>query len=97
VRPITLAIIWYLVSSAICFVSYGLDKHAARRGAGNRTPETTLLVLGLIGGWPGGLLAQRLFRHKTQKTPFQVKFWIGVLTHVVIVWTILNTQNGVGQ
>jgi uncharacterized membrane protein YsdA (DUF1294 family) len=93
----TLAIIWYLVISTICFVAYGLDKHASRRGSGNRTPEATLLVLGLIGGWPGGLLAQRLFRHKTQKTPFQVKFWIGVQTHVVIVWTILNTQNGVGQ
>ena len=90
--PITFSISWYLVCSIICFVAYGLDKRAARRGTSNRTPETTLLALGLIGGWPGGLLAQRFFRHKTQKTPFQVKFWIGVVVHAGIVSMILSSN-----
>jgi uncharacterized membrane protein YsdA (DUF1294 family) len=33
----------------------------------------------LLGGWPGALLAQDLFRHKTSKTVFQAMFWCTVL------------------
>jgi len=63
----------YAITSLTCFVAYVLDKSAARHG-GWRTPERTLLVLGLVGGWPGALLAQQWLRHKTSKRPFQRMF-----------------------
>jgi uncharacterized membrane protein YsdA (DUF1294 family) len=44
-----------------------------------------LLLLGLFCGWPGGLLAQRLLRHKSSKTSFQVKFGLTVLLNVALV------------
>jgi uncharacterized membrane protein YsdA (DUF1294 family) len=31
-------------------------------------------VLGLIGGWPGALIAQQLFHHKSRKASFQAAF-----------------------
>ena len=64
----------YAVASMAAFVAYGMDKSAARRQL-RRTPERTLHALGLAGGWPGALIAQSLFRHKTRKQPFQAVFW----------------------
>ena len=73
----------YAVASAACFIAYALDKSAARQGR-RRTPERTLLLLGLAGGWPGGLAAQRLLRHKSSKTSFLVKFWLTVIVNLAL-------------
>jgi uncharacterized membrane protein YsdA (DUF1294 family) len=67
----------YAGASLLCFIAYWQDKRAAERGA-QRTPERTLLLLGLAGGWPGGLLAQQVFRHKTVKASFLAKYWLTV-------------------
>ena len=80
---------WYFCASLACFIAYARDKRAAVTGR-RRTPERTLLLLGLIGGWPGGLLAQRLVRHKSSKTSFQVKFWLTVALHVAAMATVLT-------
>ena len=72
----------YAVTSLSCFVAYAIDKSAARKG-GWRTPERTLLLLGLVGGWPGGLLAQQWLRHKSAKRSFQAMFWATVAANVV--------------
>jgi len=71
----------YLVTSLSCFVAYAIDKSAARNGSW-RTPERTLLLLGLVGGWPGGVLAQQWLRHKTSKRSFQRMFWVTVVVNV---------------
>ncbi|MBW9108902.1 DUF1294 domain-containing protein [Microbacterium trichothecenolyticum] len=64
----------YGAASVVAFAAYGIDKVAARRQA-NRISEQTLLVLGLVGGWPGALVAQQVFRHKTRKRSFRRAFW----------------------
>ncbi len=64
----------YLLTSALAFLAYGLDK-AAAIGGNWRIPEVFLHLLGLAGGWPGALLARRVFRHKVRKTSFQIAFW----------------------
>ena len=74
----------YVAASVLGFVLYRVDKTAAIRG-GRRTPEDTLLVVGLIGGWPGALVAQRLLRHKCSKTSFQVLFWTSVALNGVVL------------
>ena len=77
----------YLAASVACFASYARDKAAAQGRLGRharRTPERSLLLLGLLGGWPGGLLAQRWLRHKTVKQPFQRLFWCSVVLNVVL-------------
>jgi uncharacterized membrane protein YsdA (DUF1294 family) len=70
----------YLVASVACFVAYAIDKAAARSRA-RRTPERTLLLLGLAGGWPGAVLAQQWLRHKSAKQSFQARFWLTVLVN----------------
>jgi len=71
----------YLVMSLSCFVAYAIDKSAARNG-GWRTPERTLLLLGLVGGWPGAVLAQQWLRHKTAKRSFRQLFWCTVVANI---------------
>ena len=67
----------YVLASVVCFALYARDKSAARRGD-RRTPERDLLLIGLVGGWPGAVLAQQWLRHKTVKMPFQQLFWLTV-------------------
>ena len=61
-------------ASVVCFLAYAGDKSAARAGH-RRTPESTLLLLGLLGGWPGAVLAQQVLRHKSTKAAFRAAFW----------------------
>lgn len=76
--------------SAITFVVYALDKHAAQTGRW-RTPESTLHLLELAGGWPGAWVAQQLLRHKSRKPGYRVVFWLMVALHgaalAAWVWT----------
>jgi len=87
----------YGVASVGAFVAYGIDKAAARRQAA-RISERTLLVLGLIGGWPGGLVAQQVFRHKTRKRSFRRAFWatVGVNILALAAYAYVVTGPGIG-
>jgi uncharacterized membrane protein YsdA (DUF1294 family)/cold shock CspA family protein len=78
-----------LVFSVISFRAYHDDKSAAQQNQW-RTGEGTLLLLGVLGGWPGAFVAQQFFRHKTKKRSFQIAFWITVLLNcfgLVLVWS----------
>ena len=72
----------YGIASLITLVMYGWDKRRAIKG-GSRVPERTLHLGELLGGWPGALLAQKMFRHKTQKASFRRVFWLIVVLHVI--------------
>ena len=75
--------------SAVTFFVYAWDKSAARLGHW-RTQESTLLLMGLAGGWPGALAAQRLLRHKSSKAEYLRAFWATVLLNAAglayLVW-----------
>ena len=79
----------YLVVSAISFSVYRRDKLAARQNQW-RTGEGTLILLGLLGGWPGAFVAQQLFHHKTKKRSFQIVFWITVVLNVLGLVLLLS-------
>lgn len=92
-----LAIVGLLaVVNVITFVLYGVDKSAAQQGI-RRVPENALHLWGLIGGWPGGLLAQRIFRHKTRKVSFQVTFWLTVALNCAGVALLASASSGMFQ
>lgn len=72
----------YTAMSLATFITYALDKRAARRG-GWRVAENTLHGLALLCGWPGALLAQELLRHKSAKPAFRRLFWLTVALNVL--------------
>ena len=78
----------YFGASALCFALYGFDKQAAIQGR-ERIAESTLLSVGFIGGWPGAIVAQEVFRHKTSKRSFRVRFWLLVIANAALfVWAV---------
>ncbi len=98
---IALSLPWWMPAlygalSLVAFTAYGIDK-AAARGGRQRISEQALLVLGLIGGWPGALLAQQLFRHKTRKRSFRRAFWGTVVINIAALtgFIVFATLNGV--
>lgn len=59
---------------------------SAKLQRGQHLP-TLQKLLGLIGCWPGALIAQRFLRHKTIKLSFQVIFWMTVVLNCsALVW-----------
>jgi uncharacterized membrane protein YsdA (DUF1294 family) len=88
--PLTLLLNWswlwsYLIAVNVAtFALYGYDKAAAGRG-GRRVPETVLHGAELLGGTPAAFVGQRVFHHKTQKSSFQVRFWIIVAVQIAVV------------
>ncbi|SFM91845.1 DUF1294 domain-containing protein [Rugamonas rubra] len=76
-RLSTWAAVAYGALSLVCFILYAIDKSAAVNGRW-RTPESTLHLLALAGGWPGAILAQQWLRHKSSKLAFRIVFWCTV-------------------
>lgn len=72
---------WYVIASIVTFFAYGLDKRAAAKGTW-RTKETSLHLLELVGGWPGALAGQSMFRHKTRKPRFLLVTWSIIILHI---------------
>jgi uncharacterized membrane protein YsdA (DUF1294 family)/cold shock CspA family protein len=78
----------YIVMSIATFSAYKHDKEAAQVGA-RRINEAALITLGLIGGWPGALVARHRFRHKTRKVSFRVGYWLSVGLNVAgLAWLV---------
>jgi len=71
--------------NVVTLVLYGYDKHQAIAGA-TRIPEAALHLAALIGGSPGAILAQGLFRHKTQKCGFKMVLIGIILLQAVVVY-----------
>ena len=67
----------------MAFVLTAYDKHLAKNKR-RRIPEQTLLTLVLIGGTIGSGLAMLVFRHKTAKRSYLLKFWGIVLIQIVV-------------
>jgi len=63
-------ILYLVVINIVTFVTFAWDKYSAIDGEW-RISEKTLLMLALIGGTAGAIIAQQKLRHKTRKQPFR--------------------------
>ncbi len=64
-------IIYLLIINVIAFLAMLIDKRKAEKGKW-RISETTLLLLGVLGGSIGGIIGMYTFRHKTKKKRFTI-------------------------
>ena len=71
----------YTLLSLMTYLFYKFDKKRAIND-GQRIKESTLHLLELFGGWPGGLIAQIRINHKSKKKVYQVAFWLIVTLHI---------------
>jgi len=68
----------FIGSNLVTFLFYYQDKTSAIRNDW-RTPESTLHMLSLLGGWGAAYLAQKLFRHKHKKMSFMLVYKITII------------------
>ena len=89
----TLGLVWsWIIGVSIAsFLTYGYDKSIAGRGV-TRIPEIVLHLLTAVGGTIGSFAAMRIFHHKTQKTSFQLVFWIIVIIQIVAIVLFLTRR-----
>ena len=77
---------WLLCSGIVTFLFYGYDKRQSRKGEW-RVPELVLHLLSLAGGFIGGYLGRRVFRHKTQEPLFLVVIILSAVLHAgLCIW-----------
>lgn len=77
-----LIFIWYIIISIVSFVVYYLDKVAAENDE-RRTPEKTLHLIDVLGGWIGASFAHKFLNHKATKAEFRVVFYITIIVNII--------------
>jgi len=82
-------LLYFLFINVLVFIFAGYDKSQARKN-NRRIPEKTLFLMALTGGSPGLLTAMLLFRHKTSKTSFIVKFAVILAIQASLIIAFLN-------
>lgn len=82
---------WLAAVSLVTFCVFRWDKRRAVRHE-RRVRESTLLWLCAVGGAAGGLLAMRIFRHKTKKKPFSIGVPLMLAAQTALaVWSVRLT------
>ena len=80
---------WLAIASAANFLLFGYDKLRSK-ASNERVPEFRLVLIGALGGWAGGLAAMLIFRHKTAKLSFKLKYAAALLIHVGWIFAYLR-------
>ena len=91
---LTALLLWQGLVSLLTFTLFGIDKWRAWRGGAQRIAESTLLGLSAAGGWPGGLLGLVLFRHKSAKASFLLKFAFALILFLLLTAGGLRLTGG---
>jgi len=84
-------LVYFFVVNSIAFILAGYDKHLAVKHK-RRIPENTLFTIAFFGGSIGLLLAMLLFRHKTSKFSFIIKFIVIFVLQIVLVYLKLTDK-----
>ena len=79
---------WYFVLGLITYGMYAKDKAAAQSNEW-RTPESTLHLLSILGGWVGAMVAQTYLRHKSQKPEFRMTYYLTVVINLAVLLFIM--------
>ncbi len=81
--------LWLVLTNVAAFLLFAWDKFKSGGPGRNRISEFNLAAIGALGGWPGGLLAMLLFRHKTAKLSFQLKYALAFLVWAALIYAAL--------
>lgn len=75
---------WYLlIINFAAFYLYWDDKRRAKKDKW-RIKESTLLLVGLVGGSLGSLVSMYVFRHKTKHWKFKILVPVFIILHAAL-------------
>jgi uncharacterized membrane protein YsdA (DUF1294 family) len=81
----------FLAVNLIAFVLIGYDKKLAKNNK-RRISEQTLLFWVALGGTIGSSLAMSIFRHKTTKMSYRLKFLGIILIQILAVYLLISNN-----
>lgn len=81
---------FFLILNAIAFLVTGYDKRLAIRQK-RRISERVLLSFVFIGGIIGSGLAMLLFRHKTAKASYLLKFTAILIIQIIVIFWLYKS------
>jgi uncharacterized membrane protein YsdA (DUF1294 family) len=82
----------FLIMNIFAFVIMSYDKRLAKMKR-TRISENNLLTISILGGSLGILSAMILFRHKTSKGSFVLKFIFTILIQLIVLFWIVSSIN----
>ncbi len=85
---------WLVLTNAVAFLLFAWDKFRSGGPGRNRVSEFNLAAIAAIGGWPGGLAAMLLFRHKTAKLSFKLKYGMAFVIWAGLIYAALRWLHG---
>lgn len=83
---------YFILINIINFIFFGIDKYKAIYNK-KRISEKKILISTCLWWILGWIFWMILFRHKTIKSSFQIKFWIIVFVWIVIFFLYFYKQN----
>ncbi len=89
---IILCTIYLLIINIAGFISMGVDKKRAIRGAW-RIPEASLFMIALLGGSIGSILGMQHFRHKTKHWYFKYGMPAILILQLILVFICIYLFN----
>ncbi|UYW00916.1 DUF1294 domain-containing protein [Flavobacterium agricola] len=75
--------IYLLLINVFTLTLFGYDKDMAEKGK-RRVSEKTLLIFTFLGGTLGALIGMRMYKHKTNKASFQIKFLLTFIAQLFV-------------
>lgn len=83
---------FFMILNSIAFLITACDKRLAVKNK-KRISEKTLLSFVVFGGTIGAALAMTIFRHKTAKKSFVLKFMGILFFQVLILFTVYSIKS----
>ncbi|MBQ7820169.1 MAG: DUF1294 domain-containing protein [Bacteroidales bacterium] len=80
---VLLLVAYVTIINTLAFIVYGIDKLKAKKGKW-RIPESTLLLLAIIGGSIGAWFGIKVWHHKTLHKKFKYGIPLIVIIQIVI-------------
>ncbi|MBP5326723.1 MAG: DUF1294 domain-containing protein [Bacteroidales bacterium] len=90
-----IALYYILAANMLTIIAYSIDKWKARQNHW-RVREASLLLLALLGGSVGAILAMYIFRHKTQHNKFRygvpviLLIQLSLIALMIIKWNTIS-------
>lgn len=81
--------IYLAIINIVTLIVYGVDKLKAKRHQW-RIPESTLILLAVIGGSIGALLGMKIWHHKTKHKKFKYGIPIILALQLALAVYIIN-------
>jgi uncharacterized membrane protein YsdA (DUF1294 family) len=82
-----LLLIWLIFINIITYIIYAIDKYKSMHHKW-RIRESTLILLAVIGGSVGALLAMYTVRHKTKHNKFRIGVPVILAVQIIVVCVV---------